>query len=285
MENCGRFFFDEAVTKNFWPGSADSAAGTSCGRLNGFCGNAASAAVSIASRSREFGGKFRTLFFLTRPPPRISGPDQPTPRQGLLAAALTAFAATLPAPPFPLPPGPENLVGKLRTLNFFLTRPPPRISGPDQPTPRQELPAAALTAFAATPPAVRFPLPPGPENLGGKLRTLSFFFDEAAAKNFWPGSAGSAAGTSCGRLNGFCGNAASGAVSIASRSREFGGKIADAFFFDEAVAMNFWPGSAGSAEGNSCGRLNGFCGNAASGAVCIASGPENLVGKLRALFF
>ena len=132
------FFFDEAAAKNFWPGAADSAAGTSCGQL------------------------------------------------------ITAVAATPPAAPFPLPPGPENLGGKLRTLNFFLTRPPPGFSGPDQPTPRQELPAAALTAFAATPPAARFPLPPVPENLGGKLRTLNFFVDEAAAKTFWPGSADAA---------------------------------------------------------------------------------------------
>ena len=102
------------------PGSADSAVGTSCGCLNGFCGNAASGAVSIASRCRIFWGKIADAhYFLTRPPPRISGPGQPTPRQELLAAVLMAFAATPSAPPFPLPPDPENLGGKFRAKNFW----------------------------------------------------------------------------------------------------------------------------------------------------------------------
>ena len=187
--------------------------------------------VSIASRTRKSGGKLRTpIFFLTRPSPRLSGPDQPTPLRKLPAAALTAFVTTLPPPWFPLPPGPENQGencerlfffdeavaktfwprsadfdaeascscldslrsnvagavvfiasrsrksgGKLRTLNFFLTRPSPRLSGPDQPTPLRKLPAAALTAFVTTLPPPWFPLPPGPENQGENCERLILF--------------------------------------------------------------------------------------------------------------
>ena len=183
--------------------------------------------------------------------------------QKLPAAALTTFVATLQAPWFPLPPGPENqgencerLIfffdeavaktfwprsadsaaetscscldslrgnvagavvsvasrsrksgGKLRTPNFFfLTRPSTILSGPDQPTSTQKLPAAALTTFVATLQAPWFPLPPGPENQGENCERLIFFFDEAVAKTFWPGSADSAAETSCSCLDGLYSN-------------------------------------------------------------------------------
>ena len=225
-------FFDEAVPKTIWPGAANSAAGTSCSCLNGLRGNVATAVVSIASGSRKSGGKLRTpIFFLTRPSPKLSGPDQPTSTQKLPAAALTAFVATLQAPWFPLPPGTENQGkianaffffdeavaktfwprsadfdaeascscldslrsnvagavvsiasrysksgGKLRTPNFFFTRTSSRLSGPDQPTPLRELPAAALTAFVATLPPPWFPLPPGLENQGENCERLIFFF-------------------------------------------------------------------------------------------------------------
>ena len=140
-----------------------------CGR-----GNVASAVVSIASRSRKLGEKLRM---------------------------------------------------------FFLTRPSPRPSGPEQPTPLRELPAAALTAFVATLPPPWFPLPPGLENQGENCERQFFFFDEAVAKTFWPRSADFDAEASCSCLDSLRSNVAGAVVSIASRYRKSGENCERLFFF------------------------------------------------------
>ena len=234
-ENCERliFFFDEAVAKTFWPRSVDFDAEASCSCLDSLRSNVAGAVVSIASRYRKSGGKLRTpnFFFLTRPSPRLSGPDQPTSTQKLPAAALTAFVATLQAPWFPLPPGTESQGENCERLIFFLTRPSSRLSGPDQPTSMQKLPAAALTAFVATLQAPWFPLPPGTESQGENCEHLIFFFDEAVAKTFWLRSADFDAEASCSCLDSFRSNVAGAVVSIASRYRKSGGKLRTPNFF------------------------------------------------------
>ena len=171
------------------------------------------------------------FFFLTRPSSRLSGPDQPTSTQKLPAAASTAFVATLQAPWFPLPPGTENQGENCERLIFFLTRPSPRLSGSDQPTSMQKLPAAALTAFVATLQAPWFPLPPGLENQGENCERLIFFFDEAVAKTFWLRSADFDAEASGSCLYSFPSNVARAVVFTASRSRKLRGKIADPLFF------------------------------------------------------
>ena len=76
------------------------------------------------------------------------------------------------------------------------------------------------TFIVATLPPPWFPLPPGPENQGENCERLIFFFDEAVVKTFLPGSADSAAETSCSCLDSLRGNVAGAVVSTASRSRK-----------------------------------------------------------------
>ena len=227
------FFFDEAVAKTFWLRSDDFDAEASCSCLDDLRGNVAGAVVSIASRSRKSGGNCdRLIFFFDEAVPKTIWPGAANSAAGTSCSCLNGLRGNVATAVVSIAARSRKSGGKLRTPIFFvLTRPSPRLSGSDQTTSTQKLPAAALTTFVATLQAPWFPLPPGPENQGENCERLIFFFDEAVAKTFWPRSADFDAEASCSCLDDVRGNVAGAVVSIASRSRKSGGKLRTPNFF------------------------------------------------------
>ena len=227
------FFFDEAVAKTFWPRSADFDAEASCSCLDSLRSNVAGAVVSIASRYRKSGENCeRLIFFFDEAVAKTFWPRSADFDAEASCSCLDSLRSNVAGAVVSIASRYSKSGGKLRTPNFLFTRTSSRLSGPDQPTPLRELPAAALTAFVATLPPPWFPLPPGLENQGENCERLIFFFDEAVAKTFWPRSADFDAEASCSCLDSLRGNVAGAVVSIASRYRKSGGKLrAPNFFF------------------------------------------------------
>ena len=171
-------FFDEAVAKTFWPGSADSAAEASAAALTAYIATLPAPWFPLPPGPENQGeNSGRLIFFFDEAVAKtfwLRSADFDAEAscsclddlRGNVAGAVVSIASRS-----------RKSGGKLRTPNlFFLTRPSPRLSGPDQPTSMQKLPAAALTTFVATLQAPWFPLPPGPENQGENCERLIFFF-------------------------------------------------------------------------------------------------------------
>ena len=169
------FFFDEAVAKTFWPGSADSAAETSCSCLDSLHGNVAGAVVSVASRSRKSGGKFRTPnFFFDEAVAKTFWPGSADSAAEASAAALTAYIATLPAPWFPLPPGPENQ-GENCGRHFF-DEAVAKIFWPRSADSAAEASCSCLDDLRGNVAGAVVSIASRSRKSGGKLRTPNFFF-------------------------------------------------------------------------------------------------------------
>ena len=126
---------------------------------------------STAPRSRQFGGKIVSFLFLTRIfSKKVWAARRPVPESAAYEAKRRLGRVSQHRK-VPLPQGPSNLGGKLRAVNFFLTRLFSRKSGQ-----------------------------PGPSNLGGNCEPF-FFFDETFFKKFAPESAAYEAKRRLGRVS------------------------------------------------------------------------------------